>query len=154
MNISVPEVLAEMAEQAALIPGIKNAFYPAIPSIVDANLPVLAFFWGGEDETEIQPSGATGGDMWLFTFKAQLYASSLRGFIEKEITAGDHLVTPIVDFFNRPINEWSSKLHGNVHRIQCVRVRPSAILSWPDETSRYYGAEFIFTGKFHRRRSQ
>lgn len=148
---SVPAILREMATVALTIPGIKSAMYPAKPNITDTNLPVLAFFWGGDEDTRIEPSGVTSGDMWLPTFKAQLYASSLRGDVVQEITAGDGLVTAIVDFYNRPIKEWSSALHGDVHRIQCVRVRPSAILEWPEGT-RYYGAEFIFECKFHRRR--
>ena len=148
---TVPDILREMATAGMNIPGIKTTMYPAKPTIVDANLPVLAFFWGDE-ETRIEPSGVTSGEMWLPTFKAQLYASSLRGDVEAEITAGDELVTAIVDFYNRPIKEWSTALHGDVHRIECVRVRPSAVLSWPDETHRYYGAELIFESKFHRRR--
>ncbi len=147
---TVPDILREMSIVAPAIPGIKTAMYPAKPTITEANLPALAFFWGDE-ETRIEPSGATGGEMWLPVFKAQLYASSLRGDVEAEITAGDELVTAIVDFYNRPIKEWSPALHGDVHRIQCVRVRPSAIIEWPEGT-RYYGSELIFEAKFHRRR--
>lgn len=150
----MPDILREMAYQSATIPGIKTSMYPVSPQINDNQLPALAWFWGGEDDTEIKPSGVTGGDMWLPTFKLQLFASSLRGETIQAITSGDELVTPIIDFFNRPIKEWSTVLHGDVHSIQCVRVRPSAILSWPNESTRFYGAEFIFTAKFHRRRSQ
>lgn len=144
--MDVPELLTAMASVAATVPGLKSAHYPAANYINDAELPALVLYWGGPDETRIEFSNASGGDLWLPAVMGQLLVARL-GNTPQEVAAVDALIHPLVDAFNRPIAE-IPELAGKVHRCRVSRLRSMISVRYAEHD--YAAAEFYFDVKMHR----
>ena len=145
--MDVPTLLTAIASHSETVAGIKSAHYPATNFLNESELPALVLYWGGPDETTIEPSNASGGSLWLPAVMGQLLVARV-GDTPREFATVDSLLTPLVDAFAVPVNTIPA-LAGKVHRCHITRIRSSLQLGYAGHE--YYGAELSWSIKFHRR---
>jgi hypothetical protein len=147
---TVQEILDAVAQQVALIPGIKGASATDIRQIQKTPYVILSWF------SDIDTTIATGSDqLWIIAAKATLYGAPIRGNeLRPSIESYNDLILPLVDTINKhpqtyPFGSQMAALKG-VSRITVTRVR-TAEFGLEYAGSRYFGAELFLDIKLHRR---
>ena len=139
---TVPEILTAMRGLIATVDGISAVHYPAPWKIVKRREVVL--YWGNPSaETVI--SMDMSSRMWQPAIIAQILTPA-EGNTPAEFAEIDNLVTPVVDLLDTAPNH---TLGGLVNRCQVTGVRSMLLIEYAGVP--HYGAELLFSIKFHRR---
>ena len=142
--MDVPELLTAMAARIATVPGIASAYYPAPNNLEAADCPAVVLFWGGDQDTLIEPD--MNEETWLPAIMARVMVPR-NGDTPQEFASVDALLTPLVDAF--PIGTVRlDGVSGNVDVLYVNRLRPSLQVGYG--AHEFYAAEVYFRCKFHR----
>ena len=144
--MNVPELLTAMAARLREVPGIASAHYPAPNYLEAADCPAVVLYWGGDQDTTIEPDFNTD-ETWLPAIMARVMVPR-EGDTPQEFATVDALLTPIVDAFPVGSVTYLDGLSGHVDVLYVNRLRPSLQVGYG--AHEYYAAEVYFRCKFHR----
>lgn len=150
-DTTIQQVLEALAEQAALIPGIKGSYANDRSKL--GEVPAVVFSWNGDLPTTIT-HGST--QLWIANAMATLYGGPIKGNpqVQYDIEQYQQLVHPLVDMISQhpqkyPYGSKMAALDG-VHHIYVTNVRPAQFgLTYAGHN--YYGAQLYLEIKLHRR---
>ena len=143
--VTVPEIITAMAGVIRTVDGVNACHYPAPQKITFKCEVVL--YWGGQVPTNI--SMDMNQRMWQPYVRAHIL-TPMKGNTPAEFAVIDNLITPIVDAFDTgTATQVMPSLGGAVNRCQVVDILGSQQIDYAG--NQHYGAEIIWSIKFHRR---